>query len=123
MPWCWAVRKFHCSSVTAIRRCQRSIPLVPWPALPYGMRWENKKVRNRGDAKMMKRISRSYLILVMFVSALGWTQSNAPASGKEIAEQGTFHLHKFEQLIGKETYTITRSSDAVVLKSDFKFTD
>ncbi len=39
------------------------------------------------------------------------------------SEQGTFHLHKFEQLIGKETYTITRSPDEVVLKSDFKFTD
>ncbi len=72
---------------------------------------------------MMMKISRSYLVLVMFVSALGWAQSNAPASGKEIAEQGTFHLHKFEQLIGKETYTITRSPDEVVLKSDFKFTD
>jgi imidazolonepropionase-like amidohydrolase len=38
-------------------------------------------------------------------------------------EQGTFGLHKFEQLIGKETYTITRAQADVVLKSDFKFTD
>ncbi len=56
----------------------------------------------------MKKISRFYLVLVMFVSALGWAQTNAPA-----VEQGTFHLHKFEQLIGKETYTITRSPDEV----------
>ena len=67
---------------------------------------------------MMKRISRSFLVLVMFVSALGWAQTSAPG-----VEQGTFHLHKFEQLIGKESYTITRSPDEVVLKSDFKFTD
>ena len=39
------------------------------------------------------------------------------------AEQGTFQLHKFEQLIGKETYTVKHSQGAVVLKSDFKFTD
>jgi imidazolonepropionase-like amidohydrolase len=38
-------------------------------------------------------------------------------------ESGTFNLHKFEQLIGKETYTITRSAGDVTLKSDFKFTD
>ena len=66
----------------------------------------------------MKRISRSYLVLVMFVSALGWAQTSSPGT-----EQGTFHLHKFEQLIGKETYTITHLPDEVVLKSDFKFTD
>ena len=32
-------------------------------------------------------------------------------------------MHKFEQLIGKETYTLTPSQGEVVLKSDFKFTD
>lgn len=72
---------------------------------------------------MVKRISRSYLVLVMFVSVFGWAQANSPVADKEITEQGTFHLHKFEQLIGKETYTITRSPDEVVLKSDFKFAD
>ncbi len=39
------------------------------------------------------------------------------------AEQGTFNLHKFEQLIGKETYTLTRTHGEIALKSDFKFTD
>ena len=38
-------------------------------------------------------------------------------------EQGVFNLHKFEQLIGKETYTLTRSPSEVALKADFKFTD
>lgn len=39
------------------------------------------------------------------------------------AEQGTFNLHKFEQLIGKETYTVTHKHGEFALKSDFKFTD
>jgi imidazolonepropionase-like amidohydrolase len=38
-------------------------------------------------------------------------------------ESGTFILHKFEQPIGKENYTITPDGGALVLKSDFKFTD
>jgi hypothetical protein len=48
----------------------------------------------------------------------GWAQTEAQAP-----EQGVFNLHKFEQLIGKETYTLTRTPSEVTLKSDFKFTD
>jgi imidazolonepropionase-like amidohydrolase len=55
---------------------------------------------------------------VLFVCATGWAQTE---SG--VTEQGVFNLHKFEQLIGKETYTLTRSPQDVTLKSDFKFTD
>jgi len=62
--------------------------------------------------KAIKRVSIFSLVLYAFC---GWAQS-AP-------EQGSFNLHKFEQLIGRETYTITRGPDEVVLKSDFKFTD
>jgi imidazolonepropionase-like amidohydrolase len=54
----------------------------------------------------------------MLVWVSGWTQTAAPAT-----EQGAFNLHKFEQLIGRETYTLTPSQGEVVLKSDFKFTD
>jgi imidazolonepropionase-like amidohydrolase len=64
----------------------------------------------------------SILILVLW-AACGWAQTEPPVAEKEVPEQGTFHLHKFEQLIGKETYTITSSLDEVVLKSDFKFAD
>jgi imidazolonepropionase-like amidohydrolase len=50
--------------------------------------------------------------------ASGWAQT---AAG--VAEQGVFNLHKFEQLIGKETYTLDHTPNEVTLKSDFKFTD
>jgi imidazolonepropionase-like amidohydrolase len=44
-------------------------------------------------------------------------QSAAPG------ESGKFRLHKFEQPIGEETYTITTDGSVLTLKSDFKFTD
>ncbi|HEY1936732.1 MAG TPA: amidohydrolase family protein [Candidatus Angelobacter sp.] len=58
------------------------------------------------------------LIIVILFSLAGWAQT-----GPAEREQGVFQLHKFEQLIGRETYTLTRSQSDVVLKSDFKFTD
>jgi imidazolonepropionase-like amidohydrolase len=58
------------------------------------------------------------LAIIILSSLAGWAQT-APAP----QEQGVFQLHKLEQLIGKETYTLTRSESDVVLKSDFKFTD
>jgi imidazolonepropionase-like amidohydrolase len=54
----------------------------------------------------------------MFVCVSGWAQTETG-----IAEQGVFNLHKFEQLIGKETYTVSRTPNDLTLKSDFKFTD
>jgi imidazolonepropionase-like amidohydrolase len=38
-------------------------------------------------------------------------------------ETGQFRLHKFEQPIGEETYTIARDGATLTLKSDFAFTD
>jgi len=58
------------------------------------------------------------LAVVVLVCASGWAQTEPQAS-----EQGVFNLHKFEQLIGKETYTLARTPNEVTLKSDFKFTD
>ncbi len=66
----------------------------------------------------MKVIKRASVLVLMLWAVCGWAQSQPSAE-----EQGLFHLHKFEQQIGKETYTLTRSADQVVLKSDFKFTD
>ncbi|HEV8494149.1 MAG TPA: amidohydrolase, partial [Candidatus Angelobacter sp.] len=66
----------------------------------------------------MKAIRRVFFALVMLVWASGWAQTDAQAP-----EQGVFNLHKFEQRIGRETYTLTPSQGEVVLKSDFKFTD
>ena len=39
------------------------------------------------------------------------------------AETGKFRLHKFEQAIGEENYTITPDGGSLTLKTDFKFTD
>ncbi len=49
----------------------------------------------------------------------------APPSGAlgENVEQGKFTLHKFEQPIGQESYEITRDSDSLSVKIEFKFTD
>lgn len=66
----------------------------------------------------MKGIKRAYIVVLALWAACGWAQTEPSAP-----EQGIFQLHKFEQLIGKETYTLTRSQNDVVLKSDFKFTD
>ena len=38
-------------------------------------------------------------------------------------ESGKFRLHKFEQAIGEESYTITPEGKTLTLKTDFKFTD
>ena len=40
-----------------------------------------------------------------------------------VNEVGKFRLHKFEQSIGEETYTITPDHGELTLKSDFLFTD
>jgi imidazolonepropionase-like amidohydrolase len=75
---------------------------------------------------MVKAVRRVCLAVVMLVCVSGWaeTESRAP-------EQGVFNLHKFEQLIGSETYTLSEPLICTgpcpeverVLKADFKFTD
>jgi imidazolonepropionase-like amidohydrolase len=66
----------------------------------------------------VKAIRQVCLAVMVLVCASGWAQTESPA-----VEQGVFNLHKFEQLIGRETYTLIGTADAVTLKSDFKFTD
>src|SRR5579859_123368 len=67
---------------------------------------------------MVKAVRGVSFALVILVWVSGWTQTAVPTP-----EQGAFNLHKFEQLIGCETYTLTPAQGEVVLKSDFKFTD
>ncbi|HTD99972.1 MAG TPA: amidohydrolase family protein [Mucilaginibacter sp.] len=58
-------------------------------------------------------------LLSIFLSGLfihGYAQDTT-------ANSGTFLLHKFEQLIGKETYHITNNKDSKTYSSDFKFVD
>jgi len=67
----------------------------------------------------VKNIKRAWVAVLVLWAVCGWAQTESPAP----AEQGVFHLHKFEQLIGRETYSLTRSQNEVVLQADFKFTD
>ncbi len=63
----------------------------------------------------MNLLRRACLLLVALVPAILIAQA-APESGK-------FRLHKFEQAIGEENYTITPDGSSLNLKTDFKFTD
>jgi imidazolonepropionase-like amidohydrolase len=63
------------------------------------------------------RFHRVCLLLLVFSPAILFAQ-DAPQS-----EAGKFRLHKFEQAIGEENYTITPDGSALTLKTDFKFTD
>ncbi|MCU1331702.1 MAG: amidohydrolase [Candidatus Angelobacter sp.] len=71
---------------------------------------------NRGVT--VKVVKGAFLALLILMYASGWAQTESTTT-----EQGAFNLHKFEQLIGRETYSLTSSPHEVVLKSDFKFTD
>jgi imidazolonepropionase-like amidohydrolase len=58
--------------------------------------------------------------LLVFSTAAVPAQTASPAPA---TETGKFRLHKFEQAIGEETYTITHDAGTLTLKSDFSFTD
>ncbi len=64
---------------------------------------------------------------VLCVSALmvcaGVEVAEAQDAAKPAAEQGKFILHKFEQPIGEETYTIEKSGETLSVQVNFKFTD
>jgi hypothetical protein len=51
------------------------------------------------------------------------SQSQSPSEAKDSTEAGTFRLHKFEQAIGEEKYTIERTANEIALTSAFEFTD
>ena len=65
----------------------------------------------------MNRLRRACLLLLVLSPAVLLAQA-APQN-----EAGKFRLHKFEQAIGEENYTITPDGTALTLKTDFKFTD
>jgi len=65
------------------------------------------------------RTRRSFLLaLLLFVAG-----TSALAQTAQPIESGKFRLHKFEQPIGEETYTVTRDGDSLVTKTAFAFTD
>lgn len=61
---------------------------------------------------MALRLKRLTLVVFLLSVSL-WGQT----------ESGKFLLHKFEQPIGEESYTIVRDGDALALQTDFLFTD
>jgi len=66
----------------------------------------------------VRTIRRASALCLILWSVCIWAQGEP-----RVEEQGSFNLHKFEQLIGKETYSLTVLGDQVTLKSDFKFVD
>ena len=65
----------------------------------------------------MKSILRVFITLLVVVPFASFAQIPKPH------ESGTFLLHKFEQAIGEEDYTITPEGNTRTLKTDFKFSD
>ncbi len=66
----------------------------------------------------MNRLCRLCVFVLAFSPAILLAQTNTPSN-----EAGKFRLHKFEQPIGEETYTITPDGGTLTLKSEFEFTD
>jgi imidazolonepropionase-like amidohydrolase len=66
----------------------------------------------------------SFLFLLA-CSPVGLPAQTASSSEAPVpaTETGKFRLHKFEQLIGEETYTIAHEAGSLTLKSDFAFSD
>jgi imidazolonepropionase-like amidohydrolase len=66
----------------------------------------------------VNRLGRLCILIASIFPAVLFAQSNTPS-----VETGKFRLHKFEQPIGEETYTITPEGGTLTLKSEFEFTD
>jgi hypothetical protein len=66
----------------------------------------------------VNRRRRLCVLLLSFFPTILLAQTNPPSN-----ESGKFRLHKFEQPIGEETYTITPDGNVLTLKCEFKFTD
>lgn len=62
----------------------------------------------------MKLVLKRSLVLVVLLAATSLVAQT---------ETGKFRLHKFEQAIGEESYTITRTGETLDLSTDFQFTD
>ncbi|HXD29787.1 MAG TPA: amidohydrolase family protein [Pyrinomonadaceae bacterium] len=61
-------------------------------------------------------------LLLCFAFLLVVLASSAVAQSQAV-ETGKFRLHKFEQPIGEETYTIKQEKDGLIVSSTFLFTD
>ena len=72
------------------------------------------------QAKRLRWYTVIGLCLLLLATSLAIPQAVPSSSG---SETGKFRLHKFEQPIGDETYTITHDGSTLTLNSDFLFTD
>ncbi|HCW08474.1 MAG TPA: amidohydrolase [Cytophagales bacterium] len=66
----------------------------------------------------MKHLKISFLFLSISVTS-AFSQNLKP----DTIAKGVFILHKFQQAIGKESYSIVRKNDSLRLQSNFKFND
>src|SRR5205807_1681782 len=62
-------------------------------------------------------------LLFLSVFPLLLTSAGALGQTPQPIESGKFRLHKFEQAIGEESYSVTRDGDSLVINSNFLFTD
>ena len=74
----------------------------------------NMKLRSTGTASCRTLLLSVLLLLLASAGALAQSQP---------IESGKFRLHKFEQPIGEESYTIRTDGDSLVITSKFEFTD
>ena len=63
------------------------------------------------------------LAFIAVFSAWPQLTTNARASAATLVEEGTFRLHKFEQPIGEERYSVLREGDELQLAVSFHFND
>ncbi len=68
----------------------------------------------------MTKVLTGLLILLGGLHIAAAAQSR---QGQDTVAKGIFILHKFQQAIGKESYSIVRRDDSLKLQSNFKFTD
>jgi imidazolonepropionase-like amidohydrolase len=69
-----------------------------------------------------KSVRFSALNVLFFLLVTGYALQTPAQTSAEV-ESGKFRLHKFEQEIGEETYSITREGESLLVTSNFKFTD
>ncbi|MBF8964076.1 amidohydrolase family protein [Pontibacter sp. FD36] len=74
---------------------------------------------------MEERLSIAYrpkLLLLFVMWIFSGQVMSTPMQGDTVSE-GAFILHKFQQPVGKETYTLIQMQDALHLHSNFRFND
>ena len=62
-------------------------------------------------------------LLLVIAARAQQPEKQATASAAQEVEKGKFRLHKFEQAIGEETYSIRRDGSSLVMTSNFEFKD